>query len=73
MRIQCTLCSLYQLGVIGKAQVVVGTEIQNLLPAFQFNFRLLGGGDNAFILEETGFADLFQFPEQMLFDFSVHS
>ncbi len=51
MCIQGILGCLDQLGVVGEAQVIVGTEVQYPLSAFKLNFGLLGGGDNAFGLK----------------------
>ena len=58
--------------VVGKAQVVVGTEVQHFL-SLHLNGCALGTLDETLLLVKACFANLSERLAEMLFHFSVHS
>ena len=65
------LCGLDEAGIIGKAKIIVGTEVENCLPA-DADCGLLGAFDETFVLVKAGFADGSKFILEILLEVSVH-
>ena len=70
--VQSLLGSLDEAGMVGKAQIIVGTEVQHFL-ASHLDFSLLGALYQTLVLVKSCFLDLCQSLAKMFFHFSVHS
>ena len=62
----------YKPGAAGKAEVIVGAEIQRLAAVLERNFRPLGRSDVAFVLIQARLANPVEGFLQMLLEFAVH-
>ena len=63
----------YQAGIVRKAEVVVGAEIQCLATVFQSDFSPLRGADITFAFVEPGLFDGLELILQILLKFAVHN
>ena len=61
-----------KLGIVGKAEVVIGAEVEALL-AFHHDFGALGALDDAFVFVETGSFDVCQFFLEVFLKLCVHN
>ena len=64
--------ALYQTGMIGEAQIVVGTEVEHFL-AFHHDTCPLRTFNDTFLLVEACLTDLCQLLAEMLFHFTIHT
>ena len=65
------LGSLYKARIVGKAKIVVGTEVQHCFSAY-IDGGLLGAFNETFVFVKSGFADGRKLVLKMLLEFSVH-
>ena len=70
--IHTLLGSLYQLGIIAQAQIVVGTEVQTLL-TLNDNFGTLSRFNDAFFFIQTIGLDLGDFLFEIILKFCIHT
>ena len=72
MTVECVLCRLEDSRVGGEPQVVIGTEIQYILPLVRTDLCSLRADDDPFLLVKSGIPNLLNFLGQLRPHIRIH-